>query len=385
MIRSRALIWLVACVALACADDPGSAPSEDLVLDEPSTYPCELAIEEVAELRTSESDTTDVGLYIALTARDTYVSGGANGGFLIEWDSQGNQLRTVGQAGEGPGEFRPGAIHVFIGPGDTLYARDNSQGISVFTPSMTFLRRALNRYVMGLSGYTHYLDDGTILSSYPRTTETTVSRYVVATKAGERLRSFGPVTPEEIALGSDGIGRMTAYSGGDTFWAAPTIVVGEMYSLVQWSIDGAELRSLSRRAPWLRDSNSDAVAAGGPPGQRIVAIHSDPVGLLYVVLIAPNANWDATPDPNMSQADVTPMVDIHMDVLDPTARVLLATAVFNNPAEVPIRFFPQSDRGYTIAESLDTGLPFARILKPSLMAGTSSRSESSRCGARAAR
>ena len=67
------------------------------------------------------------------------------------FDSEGALLRTLGGAGEGPGEFRFAAGPA-VGPGDTVWVADGmSRRYSIFGPDGTFLRVKTRRINQGQS------------------------------------------------------------------------------------------------------------------------------------------------------------------------------------------------------------------------------------------
>jgi len=151
---------------------------------------------------------------------------------IKQFTANGAHVRTLGGPGQGPGELQ-GAIFLFVGPGDTLFAPDNQN-------------QRINRYA----------PDGSVLQSIPLRLETGMPVLFQATTTGrvaEQMRPIdftGTAAPDSmdvvLLLASDG-------SVEDTLFTFPS---GRTFQV----IGGApEFNFYTPEMVWLLADNTDVL------------------------------------------------------------------------------------------------------------------------------
>ena len=182
------------------------------------------------------------------------------------FDAQGRYLRTMGRAGEGPGEFRGlEALHLL--PGDTVAAYDYMGGrLSFFAPAGALVRSVTLQPVDGKMPPRPIavFADGRLLvtplynpvfNESPRPTRDTIT-LALYTPAGTQAASLGRVPGEEsvTVMGGEGQNRMMVRDR-PPFGLATSIavhgtrlLVGDpaRYELVERRPDGAVARLIRR-------------------------------------------------------------------------------------------------------------------------------------------
>ena len=104
--------------------------------------------------------------------------------------------------------------------------------------------------------------------------------------------------------------------------------------LEQWNVDGSREARLERNVPWMAVGTRPA---DRPPPQFGI-VHEDSTGLLWIVTIAPADNWHIDPASELTPDDIFGMTTYHLDVIDPSAKEVVASEQIGNTANIPSVF-----------------------------------------------
>jgi hypothetical protein len=265
---------------------------------------------------------------------------------LKVFGADGSFLRSVGRAGDGPGEFRT-VNHLALLEGDT---------IEVYDLGGARLQRLGPRFEPGsitrLPGF--------LASSMRRTTDgrRVVNAIVAApsgiglplhlvSEDGEILASFGSDPPIEDLRTPHR--RRLSVTPRETAWSSSTTE----YRLEEWTWEGLRLRSLVRSATWFRRDGGRQLSPDGVPNAGVRAIREDREGRLWVVALVPGTNWESGVGPWEEQltgeivTGITNMeraFDTIIEVIDPGSGRLLGTQRLS----VPVQGFVDDGRVYAI-------------------------------------
>jgi hypothetical protein len=122
---------------------------------------------------------------------------------VMAWSPTGAYLRSYAGSGGGPGEFvGPGALLLFVGPGDTLYAVDRLNRWSVFTPELEFIRVFTGIFSGRNQRGMHVTDAGAILSTGSVVAGEGGRGAHLMDLEGQPLAHFGDVPATSIGPGS---------------------------------------------------------------------------------------------------------------------------------------------------------------------------------------
>jgi hypothetical protein len=357
-----------------------SSVGEIIVLDQARDFPCRLIFgAPTLVLQADERGEVD-DIVATPIARDKagriFTSTGH--GSLTVWDARGKMLRSLGRAGNGPGEFAGTWAVAQIDPKGRVYVRDGGGRWSIFTADLQLVRTTAP-VPMGYSPeFCVFLDDGRFLSATPSAVDPTPTRgrpeysftiydfwstKALAAGTPEIVKSFGPVPPSERGVALSQHERALSYAGGATFWVGPPSFVGRGYELEQWSVSGERLRVIRREVSWFPRGADIAPPARGEGGPRerpaaIGGIHADSSGLIYVVVAVPNPRW-TQPSGRRTGAqmrqDREESQHAYIEVIDSRSGVVLASEGPMRPsrarAEFASGFFPRSRMSYLFGES----------------------------------
>jgi hypothetical protein len=266
-------------------------------------------------------------------------------GTVLVWDSTGRFLRSVGRAGDAPGElsadYRPG-IHV--AQADSIYVNERRR-ITVLAPDLTYVR-IINTPKVGSDWLAFVVTDsgGFIYSgTAPNAPQTHWFHY--SDRNGMLLRSFGPIESGQISAS-----RWIGYGGGKSFWAVPSQLGLGGYTLEEWNTDGQFVRAIRRNVEWFDDpAAADELVA--PPA---VQVHVDSLGLLWVTAFVrkPGASVLKVGAPIPSEYFERSM-EIWLEVIDPNSGTLLASALITDiptfiaMGQLPSVWIPKSRESVT--------------------------------------
>jgi hypothetical protein len=129
------------------------------------------------------------------------------------------------------------------------------------------------------------------------------------------------------------------------------------YQLERWSTSGGLLQTIERDAIWFPkglDPTAELDRGGKQraPDPTLQPMNVDQDGLILVYSWVPNSAWDTdSPDNDMVRAQ-----NLHIEVIDPKTRVLIASEVVRVQALVsgivPRFFFPGTRNGYIVVEGV---------------------------------
>jgi hypothetical protein len=304
-------------------------------------------------------------------------------GEVTVWNPDGRYLATLGRAGSGPGEFRPGPLSVHPANDGSLWVFDgNQQRFTIFDGNLRLSGTVPYRggAFVTRSGF---LDDGSFLDAErpkPSDSSFTLVRFA-ASRSGRTpdtsllVRSFGSLSASERSARGERE-RRVSFVTGDTFWAGPPAALGRGYELELWSGSGRLLRRIRREVSWY-PANVDLARPGEPSPGEVEQVSYLGEGLLLVALRVPNAKWAGAVRELSSlrgkpyragaqQAILGSAIDIYVEVLDVAAGVVLArrgpVPVKEAAATLPVAFFRNGRVGYH-PEETPNGLQTIRLVE----------------------
>jgi hypothetical protein len=363
-IRYLLRAFAVAGLLQACARErPDELTIDTITIDDPVDPPCRLVLETTGvELHGNLTGSEpDPGMGAVRDSRGRYLTSMTQEVGVAVWSASGHFERIIGSEGRGPGELVRGYSEPFVTADDSIFIRDNSLSWSVFTRDGAFVRRFSGRYLGSDSRNAHFLPDGTILSTTAAAAADKRALFHIADRAGQHLRSFGEVEPDDTLLFSEGLLFLVSeYSGDSTFWTAARAGSDHGYQLVQWSLDGKVLREIHRNTPWFETGPWPPVE-GQRPSSQVIAIHLDTEGLLLVHVSGPNKRW--RPSTHDSQpANTSEFYDQHYEVIDPDRGQVLVSALAEDRLAIPVRYFGHTRDGYKSRMSGE-GLEYRDIVR----------------------
>lgn len=256
--------------------------------------------------------------------------------------------RTIGRAGDGPGEYR-GIAAIRLDAGDSLHVFDNmNRRHTVLAPGLTFVRSSVLPFAPGLAVAPDGQGQWVFNASLRTPAQIGLPLHLVGGD-GRLLRSFGSESgayrPDIPFLTS----RAIAPAGTSRIWSAHR---------VQYVIDlidvasGQIVKQLIREAHWfpsrLRPTVHNAVV--GQPEPFVLSVAEDAGGLLWVFIGVADSQWRSTVRPPGPGAPHGEIVDeqaywnTRIEVLDPTRGTLVAAR------EIPtyLRYMIASDIAGTV-------------------------------------
>jgi hypothetical protein len=260
----------------------------------------------------------------------------------------GKLLRTIGRAGEGPGEFRE-IKHLMVGPGDSLHVVHDFGYITTVTPDLEFVRRVSVQPRSFIPGPLLLWQDGRLLSL----------RYGTGGGADYPLRflnvdgSTGP-----------GFGKSVEYGYGDDMYSGFVALEGwiwaakrQKYELDVFAPSTTLLTTYRRVTSWFpRLSDKERRKAGFYKAavESIAASNS----LLWILSMRPTAPPPKRPGGDVevaaaanqgppSIAELAEQLDHYLEVFDSKSGRMLARAHLKN--HIPGGFLG-GDQLYTYTE-----------------------------------
>jgi hypothetical protein len=252
----------------------------------------------------------------------TAATGATGEGTFLAWNADGSFLQSIGRPGQGPGELLGrGLPTLFTGPGDSVFVREGMRWL-VFGPEFAFGRLFVADGIVGRRGSTHVAADGRIVSTAPSGGD---GFWFHVTASGDRAaNAFGPIGDAAGGVIRRPEERMSAYAGGRTFWVAPPPGAPDGYVLEEWTLDGEQVRTVRREAPWFVSD-----LEGRPALPLVTALHIDDRGLLWTTIVVKDARWRELQPGEDEDALMTELYDLRYDVLDPDAGKVLASGVID--------------------------------------------------------
>jgi hypothetical protein len=346
------------------------ADGETVVLIETARFPCTLQLVNTAVSLRADSGgkVEEIGTMVFRGPDGRFYTSMNAGGQVSVWNPDGSWNRNFGRMGQGPAEFARGPKTILFDRQGRLFIGDNNRRWSIFSPTYELVA-TIPAGIMGVGGFASaaILDDGNLLSS--------VAGRAAAFQIFDLSQPNASSPPVVRAFGhAMGRSRRLSYSGGNTFWAAAPDGAGLGYMIELWRTDGTLVRTIRRDVPWMPRS-SPAMSGGQLPPPEMEVVHEDGTGLIFVVVMIPNKTFlDLSPADRRNQAPDGPAnkaIDIHIEVVDANAGVVLASTGPIHPAEamkqLPSGFFRGTRQGYRREEDAN-GFPVMRIVEYQLAA-----------------
>ena len=319
-LQSAAASRLVAAVLLLIAMGTGKAQNSQRSRAQPGT----IRIQRVAVLSGGGN-----GAHLRLTSwvtRDSrgryYAAGLTDPARIGIYDPRGRFLQTMGRGGGGPGEFTH-VQRVFVSPGDSLFAFDRSQQISVFSPEHRFVR---SFRPPGQVRDIRFVGSRLILSiGFPEQ----VPALVATDRQGRRLGTLGSASPDLRDRP-----RLIAPADSGRMWAG----FKHQYRLELLNPDGRRERAFNRALPWFGPDRPRS-ATRQPGSIRDLAY--DPRSRSIRVLLyredmsfRPRARRGSAggegPVAQLDEADARARYEIYMEVLDSRSGRVVAHGDLND-------------------------------------------------------
>lgn len=297
---------------------------------------CRIVFTRVATLGGADDPVSPMA-HVARVERDSrgrfYVAPVVGGAQVLVYGADGRFEKTIGRAGEGPGEYGY-AVEARVGPGDSLYVADVAlHRVTVLAPDHTVARTARLKH----EARTFVPRGGgeLLMHAWDRTPENAGNLLFRLGPEGEVRRAFAAsgVRPDRIYE----LHRMIAMSRDGSVWAARF----NEYRIEKWDPrTGRLLRTLVRRPEWFAPWTS--LPRGYPDLTRPVTwlegVREDEEGRLWVFLRVADADWKAgraarTSASGNERGMVLPSalhryVDTIVEVIDPVRGRVIASGRF---------------------------------------------------------
>ena len=297
-----------------------SALSQPPTVEIPSTVSCtecRLELERVVTIGRGEALLGVFSFAVAHDGRGRFFAPTFDLRTVVVFDSLGEEIRTFGRAGEGPGELR-GAVDIKIGPGDSLYVFDFGKRVSVFSPSLVFARSFVH---IGDFASAALLPTGGFIA------ETRRGVLVEYGRDGNEVAEHTILPNYEVATRTCGKCDIRALSPGrapGTFWT----VIRNRYQIDEVGLPGAVRRRFVRRArffePWTVQAPS---LVPQPLGS---SVREDSAGRLWTIIQVADPKWNESSGPAdiKSAEDYHRILDSMVEVFDPASGRLVASQRF---------------------------------------------------------
>jgi hypothetical protein len=352
-----------------CVRPPRRALVADtIVMKERSGYPCRLVFRETGIVLRGDSTrgVPDPGRRLARDSRGRlFTSIEGNSSQIAVWNPDGTYDTTIARQGQGPGELPPGREPTpYVDVADRVHVR-STQGVwLVFGPDLKPISRGAVPGLMASGNAV--LGDGTVLSVRPNQPQF----FSIGDPVTGATRSFGDVPQPIRDLNMAIIQRWIASRGDTLFWAGPVPAAGQGYVLELWSTSGTHLKTFRRDVPWYPDvavpdygqsatvePTTGDMKDPGPPVPTIRPMNIDGAGLPLIFASVANDRWRWIPDREERARESAGFENLHIEVLDPDAGVVLASEIVNDALRrreiIPNNFIPGTRLGFRRVEDGD--------------------------------
>lgn len=201
------------------------------------------------------------------------------------FDVDGRFIRTVGRAGEGPGEFKTTQF-VSLLAGDSIEIYDLGLArTTVLDPDLLPARtETLAAMMMAQARF----PDGSrvAVSNIPTVDRVGLPLHLISAD-GEIQRSFGAEPPIEDVRNFDLLSRSVTLASDSSVWAAQLTA----YQLEEWAISGQKLRQLERVVDWFEGHDDYGPQGEDPPNPGVIAVRRDRSGRLWTITHVADVNW----------------------------------------------------------------------------------------------
>jgi len=368
----------VGLLAWACAGGQTTDTENPIVVgDDPACENCSIELEKITRLG-SFSDPGSPALFANVSYRKDdgsgqfFVAPVQGAGQILIFSDDGDVVRTLGESGDGPGQFSTGIIRVEFGPDGEIYVLDRSlQRLTIFADDLTF--RATQRLPFAPPM------DLWVLSEDRRL----VQGWRQGQLRSDRQRGFHVYSADHDLVSSTGrlwqgpVPRSykpetATLMGSDYLWAS----MRRQYRFTQWSVyEEQPVRTLIRTASWFPVDTSVAPEFQSPyiekPDPFVRGVMSArKKGYLWVLIDVADVDWTPrelgteqqplTPE----NADFNGVFDTILEVIDTDAgEVVVRKRV--DQALRPVRSNDSVVRFYSY-DVTDGNLPVIDIWQPEL-------------------
>ncbi len=346
--------------------------------DEVACSACEITLEHVLTLGEREGPGRVMRPHaIVRDSKGNYLvaHGDGAGAAKAIWvfDRDGAFVRTVGQEGEGPGEYR-GIGRIEVLPGDTLWIYDRVlRRRTTLSPNFDVI--ATQSYETGSFFHSVLLPDGRIVvNEHLRSPERVGYPLQLVGTDGRIVRSFGATDPEYRRRQPVRFNRML-FPGPDneTVWSVGR---GD-YLLELWDTTGTRKAALKREADWFVPfvADGEITPSGPPPPTWLRLVKDRSQHEVWVIATAPKANWRevASEYPNIGSnlTAIYQLYDSIIELLDLSQGRLVASQLLH---DIEFSSFLGNDHLVSYREDED-GYPFLDIWRLSLAPPTTESSD----------
>lgn len=259
-------LLLMATTSPAAAQEPLRPEAPD-----PSCK-CRLELTLDLILQSGDSDTPAIGpnAFVVRTAAGSYVVGPLfNPGELLEFDSEGVAVRSIGRLGQGPGEL--GRVRFLGTLSSGAVATLDAARLTVFSPSGVVAFAATMPRGTRAFRFAGVGDGHVVLNNYLPGRPA----FVLLDSTLSEVGAFGPHTPRESPSDSDAIQYWMASLGSNRF-----VAVAQNYRRVLeiWDTSGDRIAQHNLESRWFQDWTQAARLAAGPgapPFPRVEGVYAD--------------------------------------------------------------------------------------------------------------
>lgn len=328
-------VVLVASVNLFKLGGPVPASAQEVrkvtVSDPPACPTCKIVLEQVGSLRT----TPEVVVYstgqLVGTHSHYVLTHRYDRSRLLVFDKAGRYLRSLGNKGEGPGEYLE-IWALALGSYDSVHLFDTGLRRHAVYDSALHLASTHTYYDLALfDNGLLVLGDGSLIFNGIVHTRAGIGYPLHRAVPGNGIiASFGTDNPRYDGHATIRLYRRLAKSRDGGFWAVHLVD----YIVEYWTAGGELKQVLHRDAPWFNstafDPEKQRVETQGkmpPPFSTVVAIREAKDGSLRLL--------SRVPDPKVLPESITGMesfalFDAMLEVMDPRSGTLIATERFEH-------------------------------------------------------
>lgn len=250
------------------------------------------------------------------------------------FDQVGRQTGSIGQPGQGPGEFVD-IRALFLDDADSIFVLDDGAlRLSVLSPEGTYVR-SMHLPFTGLRAMQRLRSGGFLAEGTVKTPQSLGYPLHLLAEDGAFKSSFGARLPLYQPNMRASLRREMATVNDDHVWVSHYLE----YVLERWTLEGKLDKLIFRDVDWFPPATT--IGRFGPDRQvppRILDIRVDDEGRLWVVIRVASATWRQAFGPqSMSRegpfypwADETKAWDTVVEVIDPARGELVTSRRFEH-------------------------------------------------------
>ncbi len=336
-VRTMASLWArgsVAVLLLVGVPLCGHAQAKvQVARDTPACGACGVSVRTVTVLEHPEWNVSEFTSVAGRVGKGFFVA--PLGPTIYAFDSSGRFQRTLGRAGQGPGEFQF-IRTLLLNAGDSLLAFDELRRYSMFAPNGRHVRTHSLLYTPTSA---MAFGDGRMALAAPgrRRADAGLPLHLTSS-TGQHLRSFGAVEPildpDRPAMGY----RVVAAVNDGTIWTAMI----DRYVLEHWDSTGKLLQRIERHAPWFPEpqkarghlTNAEGATRryklDAPPAPFVRGIEVDMAGRVWVLSGVADPQWASNniwlgEGEAMTSTKMNAMYDSILEEVDPPSGTVLSS------------------------------------------------------------